>query len=138
MSMGASESYKSPLYVVGHCRDSLGYEVTNLVPFRNLLTWICTSDETGTIRQHVGPGGTASPKYVGAPLEYEHLIWRRLVSCCCRFAKVPKPSLPVNVKPNQKSMLVLWRKLVLSRLDYCSQLWSPYTVALIGELKVVQ
>ena len=35
-------------------------------------------------------------------------------------------------------MLILWKSLVLPHHDYCSQLWSPYTVADIQKLEMVQ
>ena len=35
-------------------------------------------------------------------------------------------------------MLILWKSLVLPHHDYCSQLWSPYTVADIQKLEMLQ
>ncbi|GAB1597390.1 hypothetical protein Ahia01_000015400, partial [Argonauta hians] len=39
---------------------------------------------------------------------------------------------------NKEAMFQLWRSLVLSRLDYCSQLWSPQTVKSIAVLESTQ
>ena len=35
-------------------------------------------------------------------------------------------------------MLVIWKSLIQSRLDYCSQLWSPSSAAEIGKIEDVQ
>lgn len=39
---------------------------------------------------------------------------------------------------NKVVMLTIWKSLIQSILDYCSQLWSPYSAADIGKLEDVQ
>ena len=35
-------------------------------------------------------------------------------------------------------MLQLWKSIVIHRLDYCSQLWSPHHIGLIQQLEELQ
>ncbi|GAB1600040.1 hypothetical protein Ahia01_000281500, partial [Argonauta hians] len=53
---------------------------------------------------------------------------RRLVAWVLRTIKTRQ----------QEPMMTLWKSFILSRLDYCSQLWSPYNVKEITELEAAQ
>ena len=53
---------------------------------------------------------------------------RRLVAWVLRTIKTRQ----------QEPMMTLWKSFILSRLDYCSQLWSPYNVREITELEAAQ
>lgn len=38
----------------------------------------------------------------------------------------------------KEMLMVTWKNFVLSHLDYCSQLWSPYNIDLTAELETIQ
>ena len=64
-----------------------------------------------------------------------HMHIARLAAQCRRMASWILRSFRTR---DRNTMLLLWKTFVLSRLDYCSQLWSPQSVKLTADLEVIQ
>ena len=93
--------------------------------------------------KYTGPGGIAVPESqsvrdLGIHMSNDasfHAHVAKMVVTCRRLAGWILRAFRTR---DQEAMLVLWRTFVLSRLDYCSQLWSPHSVKLTAQLEAFQ
>lgn len=93
--------------------------------------------------KYTGPGGTAIPEaetvrdlgiYMSNNASF-HVHVAKLSMKCRRLTGWILRTFRTR---DQETMMVLWKTLVLSHFDYCSQLWSPTSVKLISELEAIQ
>ena len=93
--------------------------------------------------RYTGPGGIAVPEsqsvrdlgiYMSNDASFHAHVTKMAVTC----RRLAGWILRAFRTRDQETMLVLWRTFVLSRLDYCSQLWSPHSVKLTAQLEAIQ
>ena len=93
--------------------------------------------------EYRGPEGSTIPESHsvserGINMSNDASFYVRITKLATKCRQLVRWILSLFRTREQEVMLTLWKKFVLSRLDYCSQIWSPHSVKLTAELEAIQ